>query len=171
VARIGSNIFISGSSQVSHFILEKALDTQIVRSLIVATERSDAFGSSCGDSRNSSPIGHPLPVRKNIRIENPFSGRGFTSSNRAKRFVKHGLAKWVEPGISIRFLRNPTDHRDLSVRENVDATRYWYERSAHSGVAQLTALANTPVVAPAKLLGLGKRKGASRHTFLAAQGL
>jgi murein DD-endopeptidase MepM/ murein hydrolase activator NlpD len=110
-------------------------------------------------------------VRKNIRIENPLSGSGFTSRNRAKRFVKHGLAEWVEFGISIRFIRNPRDHRDQSARQNVAAAPYWYERAAHEGIAKAAELANTPVVAPGVLLGLGKRKGASRHTFLAAKGI
>ena len=112
----------------------------------------------------------PLPVRKNIRITNPISGPGFTSLNRARRFVKRGMAEWVELGTSIRFIRDPRDHRDIASPAN-RLTGYWYERAAHEGVADLAALANTPVVAPAKLLKLGRRKGASRHTFLAAQGL
>lgn len=109
-------------------------------------------------------------MRKNIKIQNPIAGSGFTSLNRAKRFVKRGLAEWTEVGASIRFIRDPRDHRDAAspVKE---ATRYWYERSVQTGVANAAALANTPVVAPGVLLGLGKRKGASRHTFLAAQGL
>ncbi|HLI83860.1 MAG TPA: hypothetical protein VKV17_08075 [Bryobacteraceae bacterium] len=53
----------------------------------------------------------------------------------------------------------------------MDTTRYWYERAAHTGMAQLAELANLPMVAPHVLLGMGKRKGASRHTFLAAQAL
>jgi hypothetical protein len=108
-------------------------------------------------------------VCKNIRIENPLSGAGFTSKNRAKRFVARGLAVWVEFGVSIRFLRDPRDHRESSARKQVDTTRYWYERAAHTGMAQLAELANLPMVAPHVLLGMGKRKGASRHTFLAAQ--
>lgn len=32
-------------------------------------------------------------MRKNIRIENPIAGSGFTSLNRARRFVKRGLTK------------------------------------------------------------------------------
>lgn len=109
-------------------------------------------------------------MRKNIRIENPIAGAAFTSLNRARRFVKRGLAEWVAPGVSIRFIRDPRDHRDAAspIKE---ATRYWYERSVETGIAQLAALANTPVVAPSKLLNLGKRKGASRHTFLATRGL
>ena len=110
-------------------------------------------------------------MRKNIRITNPASGPGFTSLNRAKRFVKHCQAEWVQFGVSIRFLRNPRDHHDQSVLRNAGIAPYWYERASHEGIACIDALANTPVIAPAKLLGLGKRKGASRHTFLAAQGL
>jgi len=110
-------------------------------------------------------------VRKNIRITNPVSGPGFTSLNRAKRFVKHGDAEWVQSGISIRFLRNPCNRRDHSVLRNAGAAPYWYDRASREGIARIDALANTPVIAPARLLGLGKRKGASRHTFLATQGL
>jgi hypothetical protein len=109
-------------------------------------------------------------VRKNIRIENPLSGCGFTSRNRAKRFVKHGLAQWIEYGVAIRFIRNPRDYRDQSARQNAELAPYWYERAAHVGIANAAELANTPVSSPAILLGLGRRKGASRHTFLAAQG-
>jgi len=57
-----------------------------------------------------------------------------------------------------------------SVKRSVDTTRYWYERAAHTGLAQLSELANLPMVAPGVLLGFGKRKGASRHTFLSSRG-
>ena len=63
------------------------------------------------------------------------------------------------------------DHRHRTAQESVDTTRYGYERAAHAGLAQLTELSNLPMVAPGVLLGFGKRKGASRHTFLANQGL
>ena len=110
-------------------------------------------------------------MRKNIRIENPLSGSGLTSMNRAKRFVARGLAEWVQFGVSIRFIRDPRDHRECAARNQVDATRYWYERASHTGMAQIGELANLPVIAPGTLLGLGRRKGASRHTFLATRGL
>jgi hypothetical protein len=110
-------------------------------------------------------------VCKTIRIENPLTGAGFTSRNRAKRFVARGLAEWIEFGQSIRFQRDPRDHREVAARKQVDATRYWYERAAHTGMAQLTELANLPMVTPHVLLGMGRRKGASRHTFLATQGV
>jgi hypothetical protein len=110
-------------------------------------------------------------VRKNIRIENPLAGTGFTSKNRARRFVARGLAQWIEFGVSIRFVRDPRDHRETSARKQVDITPYWYERAAHTGMAQLAELANLPMVAPHVLLGIGRRKGASRHTFLATQGV
>jgi murein DD-endopeptidase MepM/ murein hydrolase activator NlpD len=109
-------------------------------------------------------------VRKNIRITNPVSGPGFTSLNRAKRFVKHGDAEWAQVGVSIRFVRSPCNSRELSVLQNARIAPYWYERASHEGIARIDALANTPVIAPAKLLGLGKRKGASRHTFLSTRG-
>jgi hypothetical protein len=107
-------------------------------------------------------------MRKNIRIENPVSGCGFTSKNRAKRFVAQGRAEWVQAGVSIRFVQ--ADHRHISAQKSADLTRYWYERAANSGIAQIADLANLPMIAPAVMLGIGKRKGASRHTFLATQG-
>jgi len=107
-------------------------------------------------------------VRKTIRIENPVAGCGFTSKNRAKRFVAQGRAEWVELGVSIRFIQS--DHRHASAQNSADTTRYWYERAAHTGMAQLSELANLPMVTPGVLLGFGKRKGASRHTFLSSRG-
>jgi ABC-type spermidine/putrescine transport system permease subunit II len=38
----------------------------------------------------------------------------------------------------------------------VDTTRYWYERAAHTGMAQLAELANLPMVTPHVLLGMGR---------------
>jgi hypothetical protein len=52
----------------------------------------------------------------------------------------------------------------------VDATRYWYERAANTGMAQLAELANLPMIAPAVALGMGRRKGATKYTFLVTQG-
>ncbi len=107
-------------------------------------------------------------MRKHIRIENPVSDCGFTSSNRAKRFVAQGRAEWVQPGVSIRFIQS--DHRHGSAQKSVDATRAGYARAAHTGIATLNELANLPMIAPGALLGHGKRKGASRYIFKAIQG-
>jgi hypothetical protein len=107
-------------------------------------------------------------VRKNIRIENPVSDCQFTSKNRARRFVAQGRAEWVEPGVSIRFIQS--DHRHLAAQNSAVATRYWYERAANTGMAQLSELANLPMIRPAVALGFGRRKGASKHTFLATEG-
>ena len=108
-------------------------------------------------------------MRKNIRIENPVSGCGFTSKNRAKRFVAQGRAEWVQAGVSIRFIQS--DHRNASAQKSVDQTRWSYDRAANTGMAQIAELANLPMIAPAVALEIGRRKGASRHTFLATQGL
>lgn len=108
-------------------------------------------------------------MRKSIRIENPVSGSGFTSNNRAKRFVAQGRAEWVAPGVSIQFIQ--TDHRHTSAQRSAEATRYWYERAASTGMARLAELANLPMVRPGVAIGLGRRKGASAHTFHATQGL
>jgi len=107
-------------------------------------------------------------MRKNIRIENPVSDCRFTSANRARRFVAQGRAEWVEPDVSIRFIQS--DHRHCSAQQSVEATRYWYERAANTGMAGIAELANLPMIAPGVALGLGRRKGASRHTFLATEG-
>jgi hypothetical protein len=108
-------------------------------------------------------------MRKNIRIENPISDCQFTSKNRAKRFVAQGRAKWVEPGVSIRFVQ--ADHRHQSAKKSVDATRYWYERATSTGMARLDELANLPMVRPAVAMGFGRRKGASKSTFRATEGV
>ena len=108
-------------------------------------------------------------VRKYIRIENPASDCRFTSANRANRFVAQGRAEWAEPGVSIRFIQS--DHRHCSAQKTVDATRYWYDRTAGTGLAGITELANLPMIAPGVALGIGRRKGASRHAFLATQGV
>jgi hypothetical protein len=108
-------------------------------------------------------------MRKNIRIENPVSECGFTSKNRAKRFVAQGRAVWVQAEVSIRFV--PSDHRHSSAQKSVDQTGYWYERAANTGLAKLAEMANLPMISPAVALGVGRRKGASRSTFLATQGL
>ena len=107
-------------------------------------------------------------MRKNIRIENPVSGCGFTSKNRANRFVAQGRAEWVQAGVSNRFVQS--DHRHTSAQTSVDATRWSYDRAAHTGMAGIAELANLPMIAPGVALGLGRRKGASRHTFLATEG-
>ena len=107
-------------------------------------------------------------MRKNIRIENPVSGCEFTSKNRANRFVAQGRADWVQAGVSIRFVQS--DHRHTSAQTSVDATRWSYDRAAHTGMAGIAELANLPMIAPGVALGLGRRKGASRHTFLATEG-
>ena len=107
-------------------------------------------------------------MRQNIRIENPVSGSGFTSRNRAKRFVAQGRAEWVEDGVSIRFVQS--DHRHISAQKSEDKTRYGYERAANNGMATFAELANLPMVAPGVAMGFGRRKGASRHTFLATEG-
>ena len=107
-------------------------------------------------------------MRKNIRIENPVSGCGFTSKNRANRFVAQGRAEWVQAGVSIRFVQS--DHRHTSAQKAVDQTRWSYDRAAHTGMAGIGELANLPMIQPAVFLGIGRRKGATRHTFLATQG-
>jgi hypothetical protein len=101
-------------------------------------------------------------MRKNIRIENPISGTGWTSRNRAKRFIAKGVAEWVEFGVSIRFCR-AGDHQSISVQRSFDETRLAYDRAAGTGMAQIEDLANLPMVNPGRLLGRGRNTGASRR--------
>jgi hypothetical protein len=106
---------------------------------------------------------------KSIRIENSVSACRFTTKNRARRFVTQGRAEWLDPGVSIRFI--PSDRRHCAAQASVDTTRLGYERASHTGLAQLSELANLPMVAPSVLLAFGKRKGAGRRTFVANRGL
>jgi hypothetical protein len=130
----------------------------------------NAFRSpACGHTRNPTWASHQNCAQDASASRTRSPGAGFTSKNRAKRFVAQGRAEWVEPGVSIRFI--PSDPRHASARKSAEATRYWYERAAHTGLAQLSELANLPMVTPHVLLGMGRRKGAGRHTFLATQGV
>jgi hypothetical protein len=99
-------------------------------------------------------------MSKCIRIENPVSGCGFTSNNRAKRFVAQGRAQWVKEGVAIRFVS--TDHRHESAKKSAEQACV-YDRAASTGRAQFDEIANLPVVRPGVLLGFGRRKGGSRR--------
>ena len=46
-----------------------------------------------------------------------------------------------------------------------------YDLAAYDGMAKMHQMRNVPIVGAGKMLNLGKRKGATRHTFLASQGL
>jgi len=108
-------------------------------------------------------------MRKNIRIENPVTGNEWTTRKRARQYVASGRAEWVRFGEVIRFQID--NHQTCSVRREHDETSAGYDRAAGIGMATLTQLANLPMVAPAAFLGIGKRKGATRHAFVATQGL
>jgi hypothetical protein len=82
--------------------------------------------------------------------------------------VAQGRAEWVQAGVSIRFVQS--DHRHTSAQTSVDATRWSYDRAAHTGMAGIAELANLPMIAPGVALGIGRRKGASRRTFSATEG-
>lgn len=101
-------------------------------------------------------------MRKNIKITNPLEGPGWTSRQRAKRYVVHGAAEWVEFGSSIRFLRAET-HCEASIKRST--ADCGYDVAANTGMATATELANLPMVAVGKFLGFGRRKGASRSAF------
>lgn len=100
-------------------------------------------------------------MRTGIRIENPASGPGFTSGNRARRFVAQGRAEWVEPGVSIRFIQS--DHRHTSARRSVEQTALAYDQAARRGMAQIVEVANLPAVQPWKLLGMSRPERGGRR--------
>ena len=108
-------------------------------------------------------------MQTRIRILNPVSDCQFTDRNRAARFVRDKRAEWVRFGKSIRFLSSDSRHR--STAKVVDRTRLGYDQAAYaSGKAKMCELANLPMVAPSVFLNVGKRKGATRQTFLSTQG-
>src|SRR5437867_2250628 len=109
--------------------------------------------------------------RVDVRILNPASGRGYTSRKCAERYVRRGHARWVKDTSGrdcLEFVANGAIAAIISASVTRETA---YDRAAHTGMARIGDLANLPMIAPAVLLGLGKRKGASRHTFLATQGL
>jgi hypothetical protein len=106
---------------------------------------------------------------KKIRIENPVAGHGWTSRQKAKKYVSRGLA-YITPHGTLRFLRNG-DHQSASVQRVVDRTAAAYDRAAcGQGIPAEGELASLPVTAPARLLNRGRRKGASGHVFRMAAG-
>lgn len=85
--------------------------------------------------------------------------------------MSRGVARWVEDYNGrgcLQFVAVGATAADIaaSVARNIA-----YDGAACTGMARLAELANLPMVAPAVLLGIGRRKGASRHTFLAIPGL
>jgi hypothetical protein len=106
-----------------------------------------------------------------VRILNPASGRGYTSRKCAQRYVQRGVARWVKDSSGRDCLEFLASHAVAAIVAASVARETAYDRAARTGVAQLSELANRPVVAPAVLLGFGRRKGASRHTFLASRGI
>jgi hypothetical protein len=107
-------------------------------------------------------------MRKSIHILNPVNDCRFTNPNRAKRFIRDRRAVWVNFGRSIRFVESNGDHR-VNERKAVDKTRAGYDLAAYDGMAKMHQMSNVPIVGAGKMLNLGKRKGASRHVFLAAR--
>jgi hypothetical protein len=89
-------------------------------------------------------------MRKHIRITNPLEGLGFTSKQRAKRYVASGVADWVTFGVAIRFLRE--NHQTASVQRSIDATLAGYMLATVTGMANHKALKHTPVLMPERLL-------------------
>lgn len=81
-------------------------------------------------------------MRKNIKILNPLDGPGWTSRQRAKRYVARGAAEWVKFGVSLKFLR-AENHREVSVRRSVADDGY--DRAANIGMARRQELIHLPL--------------------------
>ena len=114
------------------------------------------------------PPGHyARAMRKNIRIENPVSGCEFTSKKSANCFVAQARAEWGE-GREIDPVRSVGPSAQASAQKAVDQTRWSYDRWRVPALPQFAEMVSCPRIA--RVLGLGRRKGASRHTFLATAG-
>lgn len=104
-----------------------------------------------------------------VRILNPASGRGYTSRKCAERYVRRGVARWVRDNSGRDCLEFVVGSAVTAIIAASVARETAYDHAAHTGMAQLSELANLPMIAPAVAMGLGRRKGASRHTFLATE--
>ena len=105
-----------------------------------------------------------------IRILNPASGRGYTSRKCAERYVRRGVAEWAKDNSGRDCLKFLERGAIASIVGRSVARETGYDRAAHTGMARLPELASLPMIAPGVVLGFGKRKGASKHTFVMSQG-
>jgi hypothetical protein len=105
-----------------------------------------------------------------VRILNPASGRGYTSRKCAERYVRRGHARWVKDNGGRDCLEFLTDGAIAAIICASVSRETAYDSAAHTGMAQIAELANLPMIMPGVALGIGRRKGASRHTFLATEG-
>jgi len=106
-----------------------------------------------------------------VRILNPASGRGYTSRKCAERYVQRGVARWVKDNSGRNCLEFVAGGAIAAIIAASVVRETAYDVAAHTGMAQIADLANLPMIAPAVFMGIGRRKGASRGTFLATQGL
>jgi hypothetical protein len=104
-----------------------------------------------------------------VRILNPASGRGYTSRKCAERCVGRCVARWVKDDSGRDCLEFISGGAVASIVAASVVRETAYDRAAHTGMAQLAELANLPMIAPGVAMGFGRRKGASRHTFLATE--
>jgi len=105
-----------------------------------------------------------------VRILNPASGRGYTSRKCADRYVQRGVARWAKDNSGRDCLEFVTGGAIAAIVARSVARETTYDRAAHTGLATILELANLPMIAPSVALGFGRRKGASKHTFLTTQG-
>jgi hypothetical protein len=111
--------------------------------------------------------------RVDVRILNPVSGRGYTSRKCAHRYVQRGVARWVKDNSGrdcLEFVAIGSIAGVIAASVASVARETAYDYAAHFGIARLPELANLPMIAPGVALGMGRRKGATRNTFLVTQG-
>ena len=114
-------------------------------------------------------LGTPNREVLDVRILNPFAGRGYTSRKRAERYVRRGVARWVEDSQGRACLQFLATGQTAAAIAASMARNVGYDLAAYDGMAKMHQMRNVPIVGAGKMLNLGKRKGASRHVFLAAQ--
>jgi hypothetical protein len=88
----------------------------------------------------------PLHNKRAVRILNPASGSGWTSRRRAREYVRQGRAR-ERPDGSIEFIGS--DPQRMAVRLSAEND---YDRAARSGLADIKAIRNVPVVGPVERL-------------------
>lgn len=108
-------------------------------------------------------------AKRSVRIHNPAGGFGWTSTKSAIEYIKRGRARYCADG-SIEFITS-TEHVSCSIRKSVDLTLAGYDRDVSSGaISTERAMIGVPIACPGVALNFGRRKGASRSTFLVTQG-
>jgi hypothetical protein len=109
--------------------------------------------------------------RDTVQILNPQRecDANFTSRKRALGYVNDGRAEWASSArAAIRFIESHRTQKSVKVATMKDLG---YDRAAALGLSSSSSIANTPVIAPAVLLGVGNNTGARGSSFKMIRGL